>query len=142
LRCPTCGVEFPRRADVPVLLDADEWVRTRHHLDEEADIRAAYAQARRSAPMTIRYFDWWVGRLLAEIPPGHGGTLVELMCGGAEVCRRLPPQFTAALALDLDVDMVAQAAHDLTAAGERRVRLVCGTAARVPLPDGCTSVVI
>jgi SAM-dependent methyltransferase len=38
--------------------------------------------------------------------------------------------------------MVEQAARDLAAAGERRARLVCGTATRVPLPDACTSVVV
>ena len=142
LLCPACGTEFPRRADVPVLLSAEEWQACRRHLDDEATIRDNYARARRLAPLTTRYFDWWIARMLAEVPAELDGNFVELMCGGAEVCRRLPARFTAALALDLDVDMVEQAARDLAARGDRRVRLVCGTAARVPLPDACTSVVI
>lgn len=142
LRCPACGAEFPRRAAVPVLLSAEEWQACRHHLDDESTVRDNYARARRAAPLTVRYFDWWIGRMLAEIPPQFAGNFVELMCGGAEVCRRLPARFTAGLALDLDVDMVEQAARDLAAAGDRRIRFVCGTAARVPLPDACTSVVV
>jgi SAM-dependent methyltransferase len=142
LLCPVCGSEFPRRAGVPVLLSEQEWERCRHHLDEESSIRDNYARARRGAPLTVRYFDWWIDRMLAEVPATVGGNFVELMCGGAEVCRRLPARFTTALALDLDVDMVEQAARDLAARGDRRVRFVCGTAARVPLPDACTSVVI
>jgi SAM-dependent methyltransferase len=142
LGCASCAAVFPARAGVPVLLSEEEWRTCRSHLDDEAGIRAAYARARRSAPLTVRYFDCWVARMLDEIPSSLDGELVELMCGGAEVCRRLPARFTAALALDLDVDMVEQAARDLAARGERRVTLVCGTAARVPLPDACTSVVV
>lgn len=139
-RCAACGADFPARATVPVFLSPREWLDCRAHLDAEAAARATYARARRTAPMTQRYFDWWVGRLFAEIPAPIAGPFVELMCGGAEMCRRLPARFTAALALDLDVDMVEQAARDL--AGDPRITLVCGTAARVPLPDACTSVVV
>lgn len=142
MACATCGADFPARADVPVLLSEAEWQACRGHLDEEAGIREAYALARRNSPLTVRYFDRWVGRMLAEIPAEFDGPFVELMCGGAEVCRRLPARFTNAVALDLDVDMVAQAARDLTARGERRITFVCGTAARLPLPDACTSVVV
>jgi SAM-dependent methyltransferase len=141
-RCAACGADFPPRAAVPVLLPEAEWRACRDHLDGEAAVRDAYARARRAAPLTVRYFDWWVGRMFDEIPADIGGALVELMCGGAEVCRRLPARFTAALALDLDVDMVESAASDLAAAGDRRVTVVCGTAARVPLPDACTSAVV
>jgi SAM-dependent methyltransferase len=142
MRCLACGADFPVRARVPVLLSDDEWRACRAHLDDEAAVRDAYARARREAPITVRYFDWWVGRMLAEIPAHLSGPFVELMCGGAEVSRRLPARFTSALALDLDVDMVEQAASDLSAAGERRITLVCGTAARLPLPDACTPVVV
>lgn len=142
LACPGCGAAFPARAAVPVLLSAEEWEACRHHLDDEVVARTAYAHARRTVPLTIRYFDWWVGRMFAQIPAHIDGPFVELMCGGAEMCRRLPPRFTRALALDLDVDMVEQAARDLAAAGDHRARFICGTAARVPLPDACTSVVV
>lgn len=142
LHCHACGADFPTRAAVPVLLSDSEWQFWRAHLDEEAAVRDGYAKARREAPLTVRYFDWWVSRLFGEIPQEFNGAFVELMCGGAEVCRRLPARFTSAVALDLDVDMVAQAARDCAAAGERRVTFVCGTAARLPLPDACTSVVV
>ena len=138
--CAACGADFPARAAVPVLLSEPEWRECRAHLDADAAVRATYARARRTAPMTQRYFDWWVDRMFGEIPAAIAGPFVELMCGGAEMCRRLPARFTAAFGLDLDVDMVEQAAHDL--AGDRRITLVCGTAARVPLPDACTSVVV
>ena len=95
LHCDACGADFPRRAEVPVLLNEDEWRHCRAHLDEEVVARAAYAQARRSAPLTVRYFDWWVGRMLEEIPSALEGLFVELMCGGAEVSRRLPSRFVA-----------------------------------------------
>ena len=140
VHCAACGADFPARAAVPVLLSESEWRDCRAHLDAEAAARDAYARARRAAPLTVRYFDWWVGRMLDEIPAELGGPFVELMCGGAEVCRRLPARFSAALALDLDVDMVERAARDL--AGDRRITFVCGTAARLPLPDACTSVVV
>jgi SAM-dependent methyltransferase len=88
------------------------------------------------------YYDWWVSRMLAEIPTDYRGPLVELMCGGAEICRRLPDHIPSAFALDLNVTAVEQAARDLQAAGERRVTLACGTAARLPLPDQCAGVVV
>ena len=139
-RCRACGADFPARAAVPVLLSEREWLDCRAHLDAEAAARVKYADARRSSPMMQRYFDVWVARMLGEIPAEVGGAFVELMCGGAEVCRRLPQRFTTAVALDLDVDMVEQAARDLAA--DTRLAFVCGTAARLPLPDACTPVVI
>lgn len=141
-RCAACGADYPARAGVPVLLDEDEWRQARAHMDHEAAARYAYSVVRRDAPLTVQYFDWWVERLFGEVPPGLGPELVELMCGGAEVCRRMPARFTRAVALDLDVEMVEQAARDLAVQGEVRVVTVGGTAARLPLPDACTAVVI
>src|SRR4029453_10209061 len=130
LHCAACGTDFPPRAGIRVLLPEAEWRACRVHLDDEAAIRDAYARARREAPLTVRYFDWWIARMLAEIPADFDGAFVELMCGGAEVCRRLPARFTAALALDLDVDMAEPAALELAPAGGRRARLVGGAAPR------------
>jgi ubiquinone/menaquinone biosynthesis C-methylase UbiE len=92
--------------------------------------------------MTVAYYDWWVSQIFAEIPAAAQGPLVELMCGGAEVSRRLPARFDSAFALDLNVDSTEMAAVELAQRGEKRVTLVCGTAAKVPLPDACTDVVI
>ncbi|MEO8604566.1 MAG: methyltransferase domain-containing protein [bacterium] len=141
-RCTQCGAEYPARAGLPVLLSEDEWREARAHMDHEAAARDVYSVVRRDVPLTVQYFDWWVERLYGEVPPGLGPDLVELMCGGAEVCRRLPARFSHAVALDLDVEMVELAARELTAHGESRVVAVGGTAARLPLPDACTSVVI
>ncbi|MCB9777266.1 MAG: methyltransferase domain-containing protein [Alphaproteobacteria bacterium] len=142
LCCTACGATFPTRAEVPVLLPEDEWHEVLAHLEEEREARELYASARRHAPMTIMYTDWWVRRLFQWVPRHIDGPLVELMCGGAEVCRRLPPRFSHAVGLDIDVEMVAQAHHELHVGGDTRVRLVCANAARVPLPDACTSVVL
>ena len=141
-RCNACGADYPPRAAVPVLLSEAEWQEARAHMAHEAAARDVYALVRRDIPRTVQYFDWWVERLYAEVPFALGPELVELMCGGAEVCRRLPARFSEAIALDLDVEMVEGAARDLAAQGEARVVSIGGTAARLPLPDACTSVVI
>jgi len=112
------------------------------HLEEEAPILARYEFARRRVGVTVAYYDWWVQRMLREVPEHHEGPLVELMCGGAEVCRRLPRRFPAAFALDLNVVSVERAAQSLREAGDLRAHFVGGTAARVPLPDACTDVVV
>ena len=141
-RCLGCGAVFPQRAEVPVLLSDAEWHACRARYEGEKEILEQYEFARRQVPLTVMYYDWWIARLLGEIPSTYHGPLVELMCGGAEVCRRLPARFPSAFALDVDVRMLEHAARDLTVAGERRVTLVCGTAARLPLPDACTGAVV
>jgi SAM-dependent methyltransferase len=141
-RCSACDALYPRRAEVDVFLTDDEWHACRAHQLAEQPILERYETARRTVPVMIAYYDWWVSRLLAEIPDTARGPLVELMCGGAEVCRRLPSRFAAAFALDLNVASVERAARELRENGDRRVRLVCGTAAHVPLPDTCTDAVI
>ncbi len=142
LRCVGCGAVFPRRAEVPVFLSEEEWLVCCARCEAEREILEQYRFVRRQVPLTVMYYDWWIARLLGEIPSAYGGPLVELMCGGAEVCRRLPARFTAALALDFDVRMVEDAARDLGAKREPRVTVVCGTAARLPLPDACTGAVV
>jgi SAM-dependent methyltransferase len=141
-RCAGCGVVYPKRAAIDVFLTDEEWRACRARLDAEKDILERYQFTRRHVPLTRLYYDWWIARMLNEIPADYTGPLVELMCGGAEVCRRLPARFSSAFALDLDVAMVEHAARDLQAAGETRVTLVGGTAARLPLPDRCTGAVV
>ncbi|HZU34677.1 MAG TPA: class I SAM-dependent methyltransferase, partial [Gemmataceae bacterium] len=84
----------------------------------------------------------WVKRILREVPPNRRARLLELMCGEAEICRRLPSSFGSALALDFNVRMVEAAAADLRAAGEQRVQVVCGTAARLPVASSSISAVV
>ena len=139
--CPACGADYPKRAGVDVFLSEEEWRECRAHLDGEREVLRKYEDARRSVPVTVAYYDWWVEELLAEAPNAKG-PLVELMCGGAEISRRLPQRFTSGFALDLNVDSVERAAAELAQRGDNRVTFACGSAAKVPLPDACTDVVI
>lgn len=47
-----------------------------------------YFTVRRSAPLTIQYYDQWVARLLHDLPASTQ-ILLELMAGGGEVVRRM-----------------------------------------------------
>jgi SAM-dependent methyltransferase len=142
LSCARCPAQFPRRVPADVFLDDEEWQACLAHLRQEEAALRKYTQARRRSPLNVRYYDYWVARLLGEVPPHCLDHLVELMCGEAEVCRRLPPACRAALALDYNPEMVVSAGRDLERAGERRVRVVCGTAARLPLADGSVGAVV
>lgn len=141
-RCEACRAKYPPRAGVPVLLNDEEWRACQAYLERERAANEQYDLVRRTVPLTLMYYDAWIARMLAEIPPTLGGPLVELMCGGAEICRRLPARFPSAFALDINVTMVEQAARDLQRVGAKPVTVVCGTAARLPLPDACTEIVI
>jgi len=142
LDCTRCSAAFPKRAAVDVFLADDEWRSCMAHCEKEKEALASYHRARRESPLNAMYYDRWVARLVAEIPGDSGGTMLELMCGEGEVCRRLPGRFTAALAMDLDVQMVQVAAGDLRQAGEKRVTVVCGNAARIPLADSSVNAVV
>ena len=141
LTCTACGAEFPKRADVDVFLNAEEWADLVATLGERKDIYDNYHVARREAVLNVMYFDWFCQFMLDQIPPDNDGPLVELMCGEAEICRRLPARFRPVMALDLNVRMVEQAAGDL-AADEGRVLCVAGTVARLPLPDESVGAVV
>ena len=69
--CAACGLNFPRRADVDVLLDEDEWRDLQKHLGERRAVHAAYVHARRVAPLGRLYFDRWVGRMFAMALEGR-----------------------------------------------------------------------
>jgi len=134
-------------------LDENEWADLQKHLSARRGVHDAYVAARRVAPLGLMYFDIWVKRMFEMAsadavdgghggpphphggPPHQSGPLLELMCGGAEICRRLPSRFSSAFALDLNVEMVEQAARDLESSGEKRIRCVCGTAAHLPFAD-------
>jgi len=151
LRCVACGASYPHRATVNVLLEENEWADLQEHLSARRGVHDAYVAARRVAPLGLLYFDIWVKRMLEMAvtedgalasPSRPSGPLLELMCGGAEICRRLPSRFSSACALDLNVEMVEQAAQDLESSGEKRVRCVCGTAAHLPFADGAFETVL
>lgn len=141
--CSSCGAAWPKRAEVPVYLTDEEWRESVEHLEREREANDAYQRARRGSPMARRYYDAWVGRMLAGLPEG-AGPIVEPMCGGAEICRRLPEGLLPAFAIDLDAPMVERAARDLGCPGGRgeRIVLACGSAARLPLADGSAGAVV
>jgi SAM-dependent methyltransferase len=101
----------------------------------------SYHQARRHSALNVRYYDHWVARLLAELPPGPVDLVLELMCGEAEVCRRLPSRVRSAFAIDINPQMVQWAQEGLAQLGEQRVGVACASAARLPLPDACANAV-
>ena len=141
-RCASCGASYPRRAEVEVLLDDETWRATVAHAEHERETLRRYHVSRRESPLNILYYDGWVARMFRHVPEANRGPLVEIMCGEAEICRRLPQRFRSALALDLNPTMVEQAARDLEQAGETRVRLVCASATQIPLADQSAGVVM
>jgi len=142
LGCSDCGYQFPRRAEVDVFLTDTEWRSYLKQIEREQEGLAKYRAARRRSVLNQFYYDNWVKWILREIPRDCHDSLLELMCGEAEICRRLPPSFGRALALDCNVRAVEAAAADLRAAGEHRVQVVCGTAARLPVATASVSAVV
>ena len=140
--CPACPASFPRRGGVDVFLTDEEWQACLDQARAERDALDSYRRARRQSPLNTFYYDRWVARLLRLVPPACRDRVLELMCGEAEICRRLPASFGAALALDLSVPLVEAAAEHLRAAGEARVRVLCGTAARLPVADSTAGAVL
>ena len=114
LRCLGCAALFPRRAAVDVLLDDAEWEALVEHVAAECGALTRYRSARRESPLNIMYYDHWVSWMLEEVPDHTTGPALELMCGEAEVTRRLPPRFAGGFAIDLNVDMVEHAANALS----------------------------
>jgi SAM-dependent methyltransferase len=97
----------------------------------------AYHRIRRFSPLTVMYYDAWVERLLGELPSTKG-VLLELMCGGGEVSRRLGTRFSEVFAVDLDMPALEGLARDQL---ERRVRPACANAACLPFPNGAVDAV-
>jgi SAM-dependent methyltransferase len=89
----------------------------------------------------MQYYDWWVEAMF-DLVPDSNEPVLELMCGEAELCRRLPPRFTRAAALDLNARMIESATRSFAEAGERRVTLVCGSATGLPFAPRTFSAVL
>lgn len=142
LRCRGCGATYPRRAAVDVFLTEEEWRAWLSHRESHDPGLGKYERARRDSPLNILYNDQWVSWMFGELPDTCRGALLEMMCGGAEICRRLPARFSAALAMDVNVPSLERAARELEAAGEHRVRVVAASADRVPLAAETVDVVM
>lgn len=135
-------MEYSVRATVPVFLSADEYAREKAELERNAWRWQGYLDARRAAPLTRQYYDWWANLLMAELPDGFRGPLLELMSGAVEIGRRLPAGIESAMAIDLNICLLERAAADLASAGAPRVMIVCGTAARMPLRTGSVPAIL
>lgn len=142
LSCRRCGSTYVVASEIPVFLSPEEYRRSVLALRDEQAVWDRYSAARRMSPLTSMYYDWWVARLLADVPAHLTGPVLELMSGGVEVGRRLPARFTALVAFDLNVPALQQAHAALTHAGETRVVAVGGSADRLPFPDRSLPVVV
>jgi SAM-dependent methyltransferase len=142
LSCAPCGSLYPVRSGVPVFLSPGDYADCLARLERERPVWEPYAAARRRSALTRLYYDWWVAEMFREVPATARGPILELMCGGAEISRRLPPRFDSGIAFDLNVFMLEDAARDLREAGETRVAVVGGTTARLPLRDASIGVVM
>jgi len=130
------------RSGIPIFLSPTEYEACRRKLAAKQWLWDRYASARRDSLLTRMYYDWWVSEMLREVPPDQCGPILELMCGGAEISRRLPSRFASVVAFDLNVVMLERAARELGRLGESRVTFVGGSADRLPFPDGSIPVVM
>lgn len=140
--CQGCGQTFARHAGIPVFLSPEKYAECLATSGPRTMVLTRYAAARRQAEMTRLYYDWWVEEMLREVPADITGPMVELMCGGAEISRRLPARLGAAVAFDLNPLGLEEASEALKAAGEHRVTVVGGTAAKLPFASGTIPLVM
>lgn len=142
LLCRGCGAAFPRRAGVDVFLSEADWQGVLRRGEAERDEVTLYRRARRETPLNVQYYDAWVARLWDLVPARRRSFVVELMCGEAEIGRRLPADVGACLGVDLNVRLVGEAAVFLRRHGDGRTRVVCASADRLPLADRSVGAVL
>ena len=139
LSCMSCGCDFPAYSEtVPVLVRQQDIPLVHSWLGGapgHVDAFDKYVEVRKNSPLTVMYYDWWSGRMIDMIPAGNVGPVAELMCGRAELTRRMPARFSVAAATDLNL-MVCQAAkRDLEAMGKGGVKVFCASAGCLPIED-------
>jgi SAM-dependent methyltransferase len=127
---------------VDVFLSEADWQTVVRRVEAERDEVTLYRRARREAPLNVQYYGAWVGRLWDLVPAGCRAVVAELMCGEAEIGRRLPADVGACLGVDLNVRLVEEAAEYLRRGGDSRARVVCASADRLPLADGSVGAVL
>ncbi len=138
--CERCRRDYDNRRGVDVFVTDEELKALRGNHEPHTLFDGAYHHIRRFSPMTIMYYNAWVERLLGMLPSTEG-VLLELMCSGGEVSRRLGARFSQVFALDVDVPALESLAHDLLERGETKIRPVCANAAGLPFPNGVIDVV-
>lgn len=137
--CAGCKSDFPERSSVKVFLTEADWRATDERSRQNLEVLEGYSAARREAILNIQYFDWWCQRMF-DLVPGHlNGHVLELMCGEAELTRRLPSRFQSATGLDLDPHLTAKAGKEID---DPRVRIIVGSATQIPLADNSIDVVL
>jgi len=152
LQCPDCHVTLyggkfhcTKRdkslglygGEVPMFVAESPW-----YNDSQKEIWERYSYARRYNDLTVQYYDWWVSRILSKISLNTSSPLVELMCGAAEVCRRLPASFSSAYAMDINPRATYEVVQDMKLLHETHVTVACAPAEHVPLPDACAGAVV
>lgn len=142
IECKSCGRVFPVRSGIPVLLSADEYGECLAEFSAKSRVWEHYFRVRRNSALTVMYCDWWVTQMMAELPRGLRGPLLEVMCGAGEISRRFTDTVGPSVALDLNVFQVERAAQELAAVGDRRVRFVCGTVRRLPFRDASVPLIM
>jgi hypothetical protein len=100
--CTSCGTDYPAYSEsVPVLVRQEDIQAVHSWLGgAPGQVHAfdKYIEARRDSPLTLMYNDWWLRRLIETIPDDNSGPVAELMCGRAELTRRIPARFSVAVA--------------------------------------------
>jgi ubiquinone/menaquinone biosynthesis C-methylase UbiE/uncharacterized protein YbaR (Trm112 family) len=145
LTCTLCHSEYPfHSATVPVLVkekDRQAIFRWLGGVPGKTEDLNRYVEARSNSPLTVMYYDWWTKRLMDMIPRDNYGPIAELMCGRAELIRRLPERFSAAAASDINLLACEDARRDLDAAGKGRISVFCASAGCLPFEDQSLGIV-
>lgn len=143
--CASCSAEYPAySAMVPVLVKPEDRQAVRSWLGSapgQQENFERYVEARRDSLLTIQYYDWWLDRLLHMIPHDNPGPVAELMCGRAELARRLPARFAVA-ASDINVQVCEAARRDLDAMGKTAIQVFCASAGCLPMENQSVGAVV
>jgi SAM-dependent methyltransferase len=144
--CSSCGADYPAYSTlVPVLIKPEDrqavhsWLGSAPGQQEAFD---RYVEARRDSLLMVKYYDWWLDRLMQMIPNDNLGPVAELMCGRAELARRLPSRFSVAAASDINVKVCEAARRDLDAMGKTAVQVFCSSAGCLPMEDQSVGAVV
>ena len=100
-------------------------------MQEKEETVSVYLAARRQSVQMQRYYDYWVRRILDLLPDRESGSYLELMCGAAEVSRRIS-SVNLLTAVDIDLALLSSARLDLDAQGKKHFSVIWADATRLP----------
>ncbi len=101
-----------------------------------------FAQAHFSRPAVRALRAHMVSRILHLTGSGSTARVLSLGCGIGDTELLLAPWVREVVGVDFSPRAVEQANRDAAAAGVANARFLCGTPARVGLPEGCFDAVI